>query len=179
MPRPAALLAALVLSVFALSAGRPAVAGSGLDPACVDLDRLTAAQKYTIGDLRAAVLWQNWGDASFSAQALKNADEPHAYYWFAWLILENHMRGDLTDAVARMRRVAEHGCPMAQVAYSQVFARGQGVPQDWTQAYKWAALAAGKGDAGGLKLRDEIARQHPDVVAEGTRLAGAYQPAAW
>ncbi len=147
--------------------------------ACANFDVLTAQQKYNTTDLLAAVGVRNWADAAYSAQQLRTADEPHSSFWFAWLILEGHMRGDQKDAVARIQRVAEHGCPMAQSALSVLYAGGKGVPLDWTLAYKWAALAATTGDAGGVKLQGDIANLHPEAVAEGKRLAADFKPAAW
>lgn len=175
MPRLPSLPTLLILL-----AGLPAAASAQkLDPACADFASLTAPQKYAISDLRAAVGVKNWGDAAYAAQQLKSVQEPHAFFWFAWLVLEGHMRGDQADAVSRMQRVAEHGCPMAQSALSVLHAGGKGMPQDWTQAYKWAALAAAKNDPGGIKLRDDIARLHPEAVSEGRRLAADFQPAPW
>jgi TPR repeat protein len=178
LPLPLALPVLLVLPL--LLAGLPGTAAAQkVDAACANFASLTDAQRYAISDLRAAVGVQNWSDAAYSAQALKNVDEPHTYFWFAWLVLEGRMRGDLGDAVARMRRVAEHGCPMAQSAYSVLHAGGKGVPQNWAEAYKWAVLAADKNDPGGIKLREDIAKLHPEAVAEGTRLAAGFKPSAW
>ncbi len=184
MPRPLSFpptflsLAFIVLTL--LPAGRSGMAAERqVLPTCAKFELLSAAQKHSTTDLLAAVGMRNWADASYAAQQLRTVEEPHSSFWFAWLILEGHMRGDQKDAVARLQRVADHGCPMAQSALSVLHAAGKGVPLDWPLAYKWAALAATAGDEGGKKLRDDIARLHPEAVAEGKRLAADFKPAAW
>ena len=50
---------------------------------------------------------------------------------------------------------------------------GKGVPQDYTEAMKWANLAAAQNQENATKLRDFLAEQHmtPNQIAEAQRLA--------
>ncbi len=60
-----------------------------------------------------------------------------------------------------------------------MYAKGQGVPQNYEQAYIWFDLAASRaGDASiPIKNRDDVAAMMtPDQIAEAQRLAREWKP---
>ena len=66
-------------------------------------------------------------------------DEAVAAYW----------RGDHATALAGFRPYAEQGNGTAQLYLGNMYADGEGVPEDDTEAVRWYRLAAEQGDAGG------------------------------
>ena len=60
----------------------------------------------------------------------------------------------------------------AQFNLSWCFARGEGVPQDFVEAYKWASLAATEGNTNAVYLRGLLRQDMtPEQVAEGQLLS--------
>jgi TPR repeat protein len=53
-------------------------------------------------------------------------------------------RGDYATATKLYRPLAEQGDARAQHALGVMYRHGQGVPQDYAQAYKWYKLAASR-----------------------------------
>ena len=49
------------------------------------------------------------------------------------------------EAAKYYRKAAEQGVPHAEFAMAVYYADGEGVPQDFVEAYKWTALAAAHG----------------------------------
>ena len=60
--------------------------------------------------------------------------------------------GNLEESSAWVRRAAENGLTDAECAIGKCYALGQGVPVDSTEAKKWFARAAAKGDEEAIKL---------------------------
>ena len=56
-------------------------------------------------------------------------------------------RGDHTQAARLFRPLAEQGVASAQFSLGMMYAKGQGVPQDYQAALKWFQKAAEQGDA--------------------------------
>ncbi len=58
-----------------------------------------------------------------------------------------------------------------------MYAKGQGVPQDYVLAHMWFNLAGAQGDKKARKDRD-LAASHmtPDQIAEAQRLAREWKP---
>ena len=53
-----------------------------------------------------------------------------------------------------------------------MYKKGQGVPQDYTQAYMWINLAAAQGFEEAVKTRDNLVKKlTPSQIEEGQRLA--------
>jgi len=64
------------------------------------------------------------------------------------------------------------GIAVAQSNLGYMYAHGQGVAQDFAEAYLWLSVAAAQGGADAADNRDDIARQMtPDQIAEAQRLA--------
>jgi uncharacterized protein len=56
-------------------------------------------------------------------------------------------RGDYTQAARLFRPFAEQGAASAQFSLGMMYAKGQGVPQNYQAALKWFHKAAEQGDA--------------------------------
>ena len=58
-----------------------------------------------------------------------------------------------------------------------MYANGQGVPQDYTQAHKWYNLAAAQGEVNGAKNRDLVAKlMTPQQIERAQELARNWKP---
>jgi TPR repeat protein len=72
---------------------------------------------------------------------------------------------------------ADQGDEGAQAILGALYYRGQGVPQDYIQAYMWINLAAANGAAPAIKFRDVLAgMMTPGQIAEAQRLAREWKP---
>ena len=60
--------------------------------------------------------------------------------------MDAHNRGDYATALREWRPLAEEEMAIAQFHLGQLYARGQGVPQDYVQARQWWEKAAVWGD---------------------------------
>ena len=91
---------------------------------------------------------------------------------------------DYTEAMKWYRHAAEQGDAMAQQDLATMYQTGQGVPQDYVEAYKWRVLAVSSYAAlseneevnvMALKARDRTAmKMTPAQIAKGRRLARAW-----
>jgi uncharacterized protein len=61
--------------------------------------------------------------------------------------MDANNRGDYATALREWRPLAEQGFTAAQFNLGQLYANGQGVPQDYVQARQWWEKAAAQGDA--------------------------------
>jgi TPR repeat protein len=68
-----------------------------------------------------------------------------------------HLRGDYSEAARWFRKAAEQGSASGQTSLGFLYANGQGVPQDYIEAHKWANLAAASGHKNAVLLRDRLA----------------------
>ena len=72
---------------------------------------------------------------------------------------------------------AEKGDASAQFSLGFMYELGQGVPQDYVQAYMWFNLAAAQGTRGAAEWREHIAaRMTPAQIAEAQKLASEWKP---
>jgi len=72
--------------------------------------------------------------------------------------------------------MAEAGNAGAQLYLGVMYAKGEGVPQDYVQAHMWFNLAAASGEADDVKSRDLAAsKMTPAQIAEAQRLASAWR----
>jgi hypothetical protein len=79
--------------------------------------------------------------------------------------------------VAWYRKVAEQGHAIAQNGLGEMYANGQGVPQDYVQAHMWFNLGATAGDKDAVKNRDIVAaKMKPAQIAEAQKLAREWKP---
>src|SRR5574338_204588 len=59
------------------------------------------------------------------------------------------LKTDPARTVSACRRLAEQGVALGQSNLGLMYAKGQGVPQDFNEAVTWFRKAADQGDAGG------------------------------
>jgi localization factor PodJL len=71
---------------------------------------------------------------------------------------------------------AQRGDPVAQYNLGRMYARGEGVNRDLSEAYKWFTLSAAAGRREGEQARQAISRSMTPVqMAEGLRRAEAWR----
>jgi TPR repeat protein len=86
-------------------------------------------------------------------------------------------RKDYAAALWIFRPLAEQGNASAQNNLGVMYAIGNGMPQDYVEAHKWANLAAAQGNKVAEKFMDSIAaRMTSDQIAEAQRLAREWKP---
>jgi uncharacterized protein len=89
----------------------------------------------------------------------------------AWV---NH---DYATAIKLWRPFAEQGDAVAQFWLGYVYRWGEGVPMDYTYAYKWWSLAAARGFGDAAKLRNTLANlMTPTQIADAQKLAREWKP---
>jgi len=65
---------------------------------------------------------------------------------------------------------------MAQKNLGVMYVKGEGVPQNYVEAYKWWSLAAAQGDSGAAQNRDMVRdMMTPAQIAEGQKLSAAWK----
>ena len=79
-----------------------------------------------------------------------------------------------------VREKAEAGDADAQYILGEMYATGQGVPQDYVQAYFWSSLAASRasGDASrqAMDIRDQAAKRlTPEKLKEAQRMTREWE----
>ena len=82
------------------------------------------------------------------------------------------MPEDDTEAVKWYRKAAEQGHAPAQYNLGAMYGNGEGVPEDYVQAYAWLNLAAAQGDEKAVEGKDLLRpRMTSEQVAEAQKLA--------
>jgi TPR repeat protein len=86
-------------------------------------------------------------------------------------------RKDYAAALWIFRPLAEQGNASAQNNLGVMYAIGNGIPQDYVEAHKWANLAAAQGNKVAEEFMGSIAaRMTSDQIAEAQRLAREWKP---
>ncbi len=85
-------------------------------------------------------------------------------------------RGDHNEAARWYRRAAEQGHAGGQLSLGNMYKRGQGVPQDNVQAYKWLDLAGSRIVSAFLNRDRVAAKMTPAQIAEAQKLAREWKP---
>ncbi len=89
------------------------------------------------------------------------------------------MSQNYAEAVRFYRLAADQGIAVAQSNLGAMYYNGQGVPENFVEAYKWWSLAAAQGYNDSAKNRDIVRSvMTPAQIAEGQRLAAAWKPTA-
>jgi TPR repeat protein len=84
---------------------------------------------------------------------------------------------DDTEAAKWFRLAADQGYAKAQNNLGALYARGQGVPRDYIQAYMWFALSAAQGNPPAAKNRDAAAALMTAAqIAEAKTLVREWKP---
>ena len=68
-------------------------------------------------------------------------------------------RNDYATALKEWKTLAEQGNATAQYSLAVMYAKGQGVPQDYIYAHMWFDIAASSGNKDALKNRDIVAKR--------------------
>ncbi|MEI6557589.1 MAG: hypothetical protein WCO00_04220 [Rhodospirillaceae bacterium] len=88
-----------------------------------------------------------------------------------------YLQGDYATAFSLWRPLADQGDGMAQTNLGILYARGQGVSQDFVRAYMWLSLAASYGNSEGARYRDiVVGHMTPDQIADAQRLSREWHP---
>jgi hypothetical protein len=83
------------------------------------------------------------------------------------------------EALKWYRLAADQGNAQAQNNLGFMYDSGEGVPQNYSQAYIWYSLAGTSGNADAVKNRDSVAaKMTPSQIAEAQRLAREWKPKA-
>ncbi len=86
--------------------------------------------------------------------------------------LDAFERGDYDTALYEFRLLADQGFASSQFNLGLMYAKGQGVPQDYVQAYRWYTLAASQGIDLAGKFKDHLKKSMSlNELAEAQRLA--------
>lgn len=115
-------------------------------------------------DLAAAKKWYQMAAEQGNASAMHN---------LAVLYATAGPAPDYTNAAEWFERAAEIGVRDSQVNLAILYARGDGVPRDLVQSYKWFAIAANEGDKDAGVKRDEVFNALRPEQVEAARAAVA------
>ena len=94
------------------------------------------------------------------------------------------MPQDYAEAAKWFRKAAEQGDAKAQYNLGIMYAKGQGVPQDYVLAYMWSNLATSRYPASEKEDREQAVRNRdrvssmmtPAQFAEAQRLTREWKP---
>ncbi len=93
--------------------------------------------------------------------------------------LATYNRGDFLNAKRIIEPLAESGDTNAQYLFGRMYARGDGVLQDFVEGHKWLNLAASRGSRDARGERDRIAqRMTSSQLAQAQQAARAWRPKA-
>ncbi|MDB4809753.1 sel1 repeat family protein [bacterium] len=82
------------------------------------------------------------------------------------------MPEDDAEALRLYRLAAEQGVAKAQHNLGVMYAKGEGVPQDYVEAYAWFSVAAAGGYADAANNRDVVAGDlTPEQLSQGQKRA--------
>ena len=95
--------------------------------------------------------------------------------------LAAYERGDYKTAFEEFKRLAQQGYAGAQTNLGLMYAKGQGVPEDYVQAHMWINIVASRSTAEKhkeySKVRDLLAKvMTPSQIAEAQELAREWKP---
>ena len=78
--------------------------------------------------------------------------------------------------IKKLRRAAEQGDARAQYTLGDMYAKGEGVLEDYVQAYAWTILAVAQGHERAIKAKDLLRKEMTaEQVAEAQKLAAELQ----
>lgn len=70
--------------------------------------------------------------------------------------LAAYQKGDFEKSAKEFKELSMQGNAQAQYILGQMYRQGQGVPQDYVQAYEWMSLAT-NGESDAVKFLDSLA----------------------
>ena len=98
-----------------------------------------------------------------------------------------YTRGNYASALRLYQPIADRGSANAQLQLGHMYSKGQGVPKNYVEAYKWYSIAASRLPALHVMHRHlEAVKAHdlaanlitPAQIAEAQRLASRWKPNA-
>ena len=102
----------------------------------------------------------------------KAADQGDAEAQFELALIYQDDHQNYAEAARWFRMTAEQDDYFAQYYLGLMYAKGQGVPEDYVQAHMWLNLAVMQGHEDAKTDRDDIAKKMtPEQIAEAERLA--------
>lgn len=120
----------------------------------------------------AAIAAKKYDAAIAELQPLVSAGDGYAKWKLAQLYLAGH-GGSVSEGVSLLQQAAEAGEPEAQSRLGVLYAKGEGVPQSDTEAYKWLSLASRGASPGVSRI---MAQTNQSVV--GQRMTPAQRATA-
>jgi TPR repeat protein len=80
--------------------------------------------------------------------------------------------GDYQKAFRLFERLAEQGDVNSQYNLGVIYNNGYAVPDDYARGYAWVSIAAARGNAGGKKFKEMLAKfTTPAQIAEVQKLS--------
>jgi len=133
---------------------------------------LAAPAAADIAAAEAAIAAKKYDAAIAELQPLVSAGDGYAKWKLAQLYLAGH-GGSTSEGITLLKEAAEAGEPEAQSRLGVLYAKGEGVTQSDTEAYKWLSLAS-RGAAPGVSRL--MAQTNQSVV--GKRMTPAQRATA-
>ncbi|WP_303981347.1 SPOR domain-containing protein [Dongia mobilis] len=115
----------------------------------------------------AAIAAKDYDAAVSALQPLVEAGDGFATWKLASLYLGGHA-GSMEEGITLLKKAAQAGEPDAQARLGVMYAKGEGVEQSDTEAYKWLSLAARGASPGVSRVVAET-----NQVVVGQRLSAA------
>lgn len=100
-----------------------------------------AAAQADLATAEAAIAAKDYAAAVSALQPLVDAGDGYASWKLAEIYLNGHA-GSIEEGIALLKKAAEAGEPDAQARLGVMYAKGEGVERNETEAYKWLSLAA-------------------------------------
>ncbi|MBI2256690.1 MAG: SPOR domain-containing protein [Proteobacteria bacterium] len=132
----------------------------------------------------AAIAAKKYDAAIAELQPLASNGDGYAKWKLAQLYLAGH-GGSAGEGISLLKEAAEAGEPEAQSRLGVLYAKGEGVPQSDTEAYKWLSLASRGAAPGVSRLMAETNQsvvgqrmtpeQRASAEAESNQAAAGYQ----
>lgn len=153
---------------------RSRVACNGMAAALMCLPLLFSAMpaRADLAAAEAAIAAKKYDAAIAELQPLVSAGDGYAKWKLAQLYLAGH-GGSAAEGVSLLKEAAEAGEPEAQSRLGVLYAKGEGVPQSDTEAYKWLSLASRGASPGVSRI---MAQTNQSVV--GQRMTPAQRATA-
>ena len=130
---------------------------------------------YNFMDHRKALKWNYAGAMKWYRENAERGN-PHAQRMLGNILYDSE---DYEEALKWYNRAAVQGDCFAQRCLVMMYVRGDGVPQDYVQAYKWAVLSAEHkyGDSLDIKYRGSLKeKMTAEQIAEAEKLVEEFEP---
>jgi len=91
--------------------------------------------------------------------------------------LDSYQNGQLSEAAAEFKILANRNDADAQYMLGYMYALGEGVVQDYVKAHKWLNIAASQGKDGAREARDRVAgRMSRNQITRAQQLSRNWKP---